>query len=134
MDRVDLGRDRRADHRVHVEVAIPGRSSADPDDLVRQPGRERPSIRVRHGEHGLDAELPAGPDHPDGDFPPVSDQHPTKTTRTAHVGAPLPVTAAALTRLPIGFDHQNGDKADTKVVRTDRKMVEVVRTDRKITR
>ena len=54
------------------------------DDPVREPRGQRRGVGLRHGEHGLDAEPPAGADHPDGDLPPVGDKHPPQHPPSAH--------------------------------------------------
>ena len=59
-----------------VEVAVGGLGRADAYGLACQLDVER--LRVRLGVHGhrLDAQLPAGPQHPQGDLAPVGDQYP----------------------------------------------------------
>jgi hypothetical protein len=75
MDRVgsrDLG---GADDRRHAQVAVGAARRPDADVLVGEPHVER--ILVRFGIHrdGLDPELPAGANDPEGDFPAIGDQN-----------------------------------------------------------
>ena len=87
MDRVRARRDGRGHDRADVQVAGGRGGWPDPDDPVREPGGQRLRVRVGDREHGFDAKPLAGTDHPDGDLPPVSDEHPAQHAGPAHVAA-----------------------------------------------
>ena len=88
VDGVRAGGGRRADDGVDVQVARRRGRRPDRRDLVREPRGHRPGVRVRHGQHRLDAQPPAGADHPRGDLAPVGDQHPPEPVPSAHATVP----------------------------------------------
>ena len=62
------------DHPLLVEVAVGGRGPAHAVALIGQGHVEGVLVGLGVDGHRVDAHLLAGPDHPDGDLPPVGDQ------------------------------------------------------------
>jgi hypothetical protein len=60
--------------RRRVEVALGRGLAPERVRLVRQPHVERVPVELRVDGDGGDAQLAAGPDHPDRDLPPVGDE------------------------------------------------------------
>ena len=58
---------------IQIAVRRPGRTNA--DGPGGQLGGQRALVRRGVDRHGLDVQLPAGPDDPQGDLPPVGDQN-----------------------------------------------------------
>ena len=88
---VGAGRLRRGEDGQAVEIAVPARGGPDAHRLVGEAGGEAVAVGLRMGDHGADAELPAGGDHPQGDLAPVGDEDLSEHVRTAAV----PRTAGA---------------------------------------
>ena len=75
MNRHRIGHFGGADDRRHIQIAVGGRRRPDADRFIRQADvLEVPIYRGMYGD-GADAEFPAGPQNPQGDFPPVGDHH-----------------------------------------------------------
>jgi hypothetical protein len=58
-----------------VQIAVARRRAADAHVVVGEPGVQAVAVRLGIDGHGLDAQLLARADHPQGDFPAVRDQH-----------------------------------------------------------
>ena len=74
MDRVGAGDLGGADDRRHAEVAVGAARRPDADVLVGEAHVQRVFVRLGIDRDGLDAELLAGVDHPQGDFSAVGDE------------------------------------------------------------
>ena len=74
MDGVGPAGRHRVEDGLGVEVALRRRLPAQPEGLVGQADMERPAVDLGVDGDAGDAQLPAGPDHPDGDLAPVGDQ------------------------------------------------------------
>ena len=74
MDGVGAGDLRRGQDARDVEVALPRGGRPDADPLVGEPYRQGVAIRIGIGDHGPQAEVPAGRDDPHRDFAAVGDQ------------------------------------------------------------
>ena len=71
MDRVDVGDFGGADHRGNVEVAFVQARRADADGLIGKADVQRVAIGLAVDGDGLDAELLAGADDAQGNFPAI---------------------------------------------------------------
>ncbi len=74
MHGVGAGNFASGEQRRNVEVAVLGRRRADADALVGEPHMHGVLVSGRMHRHRRDAELLAGAQHPQRDFPPVGDQ------------------------------------------------------------
>ena len=61
---------------VLIQIAVRGLGGADAHRLPRQLDMEGVRVRLGVNGHRLDPQLPAGPQDPQGDLPPVGDQYP----------------------------------------------------------
>ena len=75
MDRVATGPLRRPDQQVRAEVAVGRLRRTEDDDLVGHPRGQAVDVRVGNPDHGLDAEVTAGPDDADRDLAAIGDEH-----------------------------------------------------------
>src|SRR3990170_2887216 len=82
----DLG---GGDEARDLEIGQARGGRADANVVVGEPHVEALAVRLAVDRHGLDPELPARPDHPQGDFPAVRDQdlleHPTLPAALPHL-------------------------------------------------
>ena len=74
MNRVGAGDLRRAQHGRDAEVAVGAARRADADVFVGEPHVQGVLVGLRIDRDGLDAELAAGADHPQGDLAAVGDE------------------------------------------------------------
>src|SRR5436309_2565363 len=65
----------RGDDARDVQVAVARRGAADAHVVVREPGVQAVAVRLGVHRDGLDPQLLARTDHPQGDLPAVRDQH-----------------------------------------------------------
>ncbi len=97
VDRLAARHERRADDRRRREVGPPRVRRSDADRLVGESDRQRVAVRLAVRDHGLDPELTAGPQDPEGDLAPVRDQdppeHQVSTTARATPSAPSRATS-----------------------------------------
>ena len=75
LDVADLG---GADHAVDLEVAVGGFRGADAEGLVGGLQIGRAAIRLAEDRHGLDPQLAAGADDPQGDLTAIGHQNALK--------------------------------------------------------
>ena len=75
MDGVGPGDFGGGDEARDVEVTVAARGAADADVVVGEADVQRLPVRFRIHRHGLDAQLLARADHPQGNLPAVGDQH-----------------------------------------------------------
>ena len=64
------------EQRLGIQVAVRRFGGADAHGLGGQLDVKGLGVGLGVGGHGLNAKLPAGPQHPEGDLPPVGDQNP----------------------------------------------------------
>ena len=76
MQTVAAGGQGGGEQRLGIQVAVRRFGGADAHGLGGQLDVEGLRVRLRVDGHRLDARLPAGPQHPEGDLPPVGDQYP----------------------------------------------------------
>ena len=74
MNRLDVGDLGGADDPWDLEIALGRRGGADADGLVGEVEVRSAAVGLAVDGHDLDAEIPAGADHPQGDFATVRNQ------------------------------------------------------------
>ena len=91
----------RADDLLDVEIALRGRRRADEHSLVGQLGEERLPVGLGEDGDGRNAQLAAGPYHPDGDLSAIGDED-----LLDHLSPPCqPTISADHQEDVVGFEH-----------------------------
>ena len=75
MHRVGAGRRDGGQHRIGVQIRLGRRGPAQRHGLIGQSHVHCPGVSLREHRDGGDAEIPAAPDHPNGDLPAVGDEN-----------------------------------------------------------